>query len=277
MNQYPHGFEEHEGLRSTFIRDLTLKQRTRSMKLDEEFPSTSTPIPRRLMRFWHDPSDLPEDVRSCLMSWDRLADDGFEFHMFDDFSAAAYVANTYGERERIAFARCLHPAMRCDYFRMCWVLAEGGLYVDADDVLRGDNWRHIFRDSRLRVQPLCYDISACGMVPASRIWQADLPTEGHVFYVNNDPIAAPANHPILRRALDRATEKLLDDKRLPEIQSTTGPGNFTAALAAHARHLKLAGLPDDFELLCDWDSIAETRWNLSYRGDARNWRNVFGY
>jgi hypothetical protein len=80
----------------------------------------------------------------------------------------------------------------------------------------------------------------------------------------------------LRRALRDATAKLLDDDRYPEIQSTTGPGNLTAALAAHARDLRLAGSPPDFELLRDWDSIAKTRWDLSYRGDARNWRNVYG-
>jgi hypothetical protein len=220
---------------------------------------------------------LPEDVRACLESWDRLADEGFEFHLFDDASAAAYIAKTFGEQERRAFSRCGHPAMRCDYLRMCFVLAEGGLYVDADDVLLGEGWRSIFQDAKLKVQPLCYDISAGGMMPAADIWQSDLSIDGRVFYVNNDPIAAPARHPVLRRALFDATAKLLDDKRIPEIQSTTGPGNLTVALAAHARELQLAGLPADYELLRNWDAIAEMRWNLSYRGDARNWRNVYGY
>ena len=114
------------------------------------------------------------------------------------------------------------------------------------------------------------------MVSAKDIWRTDLPKGDRVFYVNNDPIAAPANHPILQRALDRATGKLLDKNRFPDIQSTTGPGNFTAALAAHARDLELMGQPCDYELLRDWDSIAEMRWDLSYRNDDRNWRNVFG-
>ena len=186
------------------------------------------------------------------------------------------IVDTYSKRERQAFSRCHHPAMRCDYLRMCFLLAEGGLYVDADDVLLGENWRQIFLDGRLKVQPLCYDIPAGGMAPAAEIWQADLPIDGRIFYVNNDPIAAPPNHPVLERALVRATDMLLDENRFPEIQSTTGPGNFTVALASHARYLELAGLPYDFELLRNWDSIAETRWNLSYRADARNWRNVFG-
>jgi len=276
MDPYPPGFEESEHLRSAFIRELTLRQFERSEQSTAETGTDEMAIPRRLVRYWHDPTELPEDVGLCLKSWDRLGEHGFEFCMFDDSSAAAYIADAYGERERRAFARCSHPAMRCDYFRLCFVLAEGGLYIDADDVLLGDEWIRLFKDGRLKVQPLCYDIHAGRMVPAVEIWRPDLPTHGRVFYVNNDPIAAPANHPVLRRALDRATGRLLGEELFPEIQSTTGPGNLTAALAAHARHLEATGLRYDFELLRDWDAVAEMRWNLSYRNDARNWRNVYG-
>jgi len=274
MDSYPLGFEEDDGLRSAFIRNITLRQLDRS-QTSEVGELTGLPlIPKTLVRYWHDPCDLPDDVRACLNSWDRLGEEGFEFHMFSDVSAAAYIAKRYGAREREAFARCRHPAMRSDYLRMCFVLAEGGLYVDADDVLLGDGWKYIFRDNRLKMQPLCYDIPTKRMVPAAEIWRTDLPTDGRIFYVNNDPIAAPAEHPVLQRALARATERLLGENRFLEIQSTTGPGNFTAALAAHARDLKIAGAPLDFELLPDWEAIAETRWELSYRGDGRNWRNM---
>ena len=32
-----------------------------------------------------------------------------------------------------AFARARHPAQRADIFRLAWLAAEGGFYVDADD------------------------------------------------------------------------------------------------------------------------------------------------
>ncbi|MCP1558828.1 UNVERIFIED_ORG: hypothetical protein M2438_002918 [Methylobacterium sp. SuP10 SLI 274] len=273
VDPYPPGFEESEPLRSAFIRDVTLRQ-LRHPAGPSGLPSPTARIPRRLVRYWHDPSDLPDDVRVCLESWDRLGEQGFEFHMFDDRTAASYIARRYGARESQAFARCRHPAMRCDYLRLCFVLAEGGLYVDADDVLLGDDWEQLFRDDRLKLQPLCYDIPSAGMVKAADIWRADLPVEGRIFYVNNDPIAAPANHPVLKGALDRATDRLLGNDPFPEIQSTTGPGNLAAALSVHVRRLDEAGLPWDFELLRDWEAIAETRWHLSYRNDARNWRNM---
>lgn len=272
---YPPGFEEDDRLRSNFIRQLTLQQigRDRASSRCERTDQTGL-IPRTLVRFWHDQCDVPPDVRNCLESWDKLRDKGFAFRIFGDASAAAYIAERYGPREIAAFARCRHPAMRSDYLRMCFVLAEGGLYVDADDVLLGGGWKNVFRDGTLKIQPLCYDVTAGGMVPASELRRTDLPTDGRIFYVNNNPIAAPAGHPVLRRALTRATDRLLGDEQAPEIQSTTGPGNLTAVLAAHARESQIRDKVPDFELLLDWEGTAEPCWDLDYRNDARNWRNI---
>jgi hypothetical protein len=272
---YQPGFEEDERLRSNFIRQLTLRQLGRDRaSSSHRRTDPAVIIPRTLVRFWHDPCDVPPDVRNCLESWNPLRDAGFAFQMFGDASATAYIAERYGPRELAAFARCRHPAMRSDYLRMCFVLAEGGLYVDADDVLLGGGWKDVFRDGRLKVQPLCYDLIAGGMVSASELRRTDLPTDGRIFYVNNNPIAAPAGHPVLRRALASATDSLLGDEPAPEIQSTTGPGNLTAALAAHALESQVIGTLPDFELLLDWEGTAEPRWDLAYRSDARNWRNM---
>jgi hypothetical protein len=211
-----------------------------------------------------------------MSTWERLVDHGFAVRTFDDASADRYIRDRYGAREVAAFGRCAHPAMRCDYLRLCVLFAEGGFYVDCDNVLLDDGWTHLFDDGRLKLQPLCYDISAGGMMPNAAIWQTDLPAGERSFYVNNDPIVAPPRHPVLGRALDRATELLLrGDERLA-IQATTGPGNLTTVLAAHAYALLVRGGALDFSMIRGWDAIAEMRWDLSYRGDDRNWRNVYG-
>lgn len=274
MYAYPPGFEENDALRSAFIRDLILHLLERPDSLDIGNLQFTKDVPKTLIRYWHDQSDLPSDVSDCISSWDCLVDEGFEIQMFCDESAAAYLAERFSDRERRAFERCRHPAMRSDYLRMCVVLAEGGFYVDTDDVLIGGGWKELFSDGRLKLQPLCYDIKTAGMLPTAEIWRADLCTNERIFYVNNNPIAAPAGHPIIRCALSRATDQLLGDELYPAIQSTTGPGNLTAALAAHARDLIVSGAPLDFEILRGWEDIAETRWQLSYRDDARNWRNM---
>lgn len=272
MDDYPPGFEEDERRRSEFIRQLTLRQLgcDTGVVPNAQRPAGDEAIPRTLVRFWHDPDDVPSDVRRCLDSWEELRDQGLSFRMLDDASAAEYIAERYGPREIAAFARCRHPAMRSDYLRLCFVLADGGLYVDADDVLVGTGWRNVFRDGSLKVQPLCYDLVAQGMVPASEIRRPDLSTSRRIFYVNNNPVAAPPGHPVVRRALSRATDRLLGSKLEPEIQSTTGPGNLSAALVAHARESRIL----DYELLLNWETTAEPCWELEYRSDDRNWRNM---
>lgn len=272
MDDYPPGFEEDERRRSEFIRQLTLRQLgcDTGVVPSAQRPAGDEAIPRTLVRFWHDPDDVPADVRRCLDSWSELRDQGISFRLLGDASAAKYIAERYGPRELAAFARCWHPAMRSDYLRLCFVLADGGLYVDADDVLVGTGWRDVFRDGSLKVQPLCYDLVAQGMVPASEIRRPDLSTSRRIFYVNNNPIAAPPGHPVVRRALLRATDRLLGNELKPEIQSTTGPGNFSAALAAHARESRIL----DYDFLLNWETTAEPCWELEYRSDDRNWRNM---
>ena len=56
--------------------------------------------------FGTSPTNVPPDVQQCLNSWDALQDEGFSFQMFGDASAAAYIADRYGQRELSAFALC---------------------------------------------------------------------------------------------------------------------------------------------------------------------------
>lgn len=276
MASYRAGFEEDDRLRSRFIREVTLLQLARdrdTLGIDSS-GDQGDHIPMTLVQYWHDPQEVPADVQECLDSWEVVREQGVSMLMFDDDSATAYIEDRYGSKGVAAFKRCRHPAMRSDYFRMCFLLAEGGLYVDADDVVVGDGWRDAFHGNRLKVQPFCYDVRVGGMVSSAELRRFDLSTDGRIFYVNNNPIAAPAGHPVLRRALSRANRILLGEDLTPEIQSTTGPGNLTASLAAHAFELQESGAQPDFELLLDWETTAESRWDLGYRSDARNWRNM---
>ncbi|OZF01001.1 hypothetical protein CH300_18700 [Rhodococcus sp. 15-1154-1] len=270
--EYAPGFEEDDGLRSEYIRKLTLQQLwpNKGSISARKLTDKKSAIPRTLVRFWHDDRNVPDDVRRCLDSWNTLRDEGFAFRLFGDASATDYIADRYGSRELAAFKSCWHPAMRSDYLRLCYILADGGLYVDADDFLLRDGWKRVFNDDRLKIQPLCYDVKANGMVATPELRRPDLPTDERIFYVNNNPIAASPGHPVLERALTRATNRLLAGDPAPEIQSTTGPGNLTAALAAYARNTHTP----DFELLFDWEDTAEPRWDLAYRNDSRNWRNI---
>jgi hypothetical protein len=263
--------EDHR-LRSRYVRQL-LRANPRCAAP----PSTSKPasIPRVLVQFWHDSRRIPRDVRQCLDTWDPLTRQPFDFVrvLFDDTEARKFIARTYSGRHLAAFDRCLHPAMRSDYFRLCYILRRGGFYVDADEVYRGGDCRPWFHDDRLKIQPLCYDLLTGSMIPAGVFTEDRADSSEWIFYVNNNPLIAPASHPVLRSALARSTRLLLDHKEeCFDIQAITGPGNLTISLVRHVIACEHAGRVPDFLFLTHWDAMSVSRWPLSYRDDDRNWR-----
>ena len=263
-----HPLREDHQTRSDFVRELVQRRR------DDDVirAAFSAEIPRTIVQFWDDLNQLPADVRECIQSWRKLETHGFEFLLFDDDGASDFIARKLGPRYGEAYSKCYHPAMQSDYFRLCYILIEGGCYLDGDDVYRGSAIDHLFGDGRLRIQPLCFDISTNQMIPPSVFTELGANASSWIFYFNNNPLLAARGHPIIERALARATEALERPAsgELPEIQSTTGPGNLTKSVFDLAT--ERGEIEDSLVVLCGWEDVATTRWPLSYRRDMRNWR-----
>jgi mannosyltransferase OCH1-like enzyme len=260
---------EHHRQRSEFIRKLI------QLSLDQH-PVNSRyrhPTPRTIVQFWHDLRQLPHDVEECVASWTRWEARGFAHRLFDEPAAKAFIGRSLGARHKHAFERCYHPAMKADYFRLCYLLVAGGFYVDADDVCIGTDIGSLFEDSRLRLQPLCYDIASGAMVKPAVFLRADAYDPRWIFYFNNNPLVASQGHPIIELALSQATSllELAGEGALPEIQATTGPGNLSKSIFDLGATTG-GGVASDLVVLRDWDTLAISRWPLSHRGDARNWR-----
>lgn len=258
---------EHDRLRSEYVRKLVQDA------APTEPPHVTATIPKVIVQYWHDRFAIPADVHECLDSWQPLMRQGFKRLLFDDYEARRLISKGLGRPYVTAFDRCHHPAMRCDYFRLCYMVRRGGLYIDADEVYQGADCQILLRDNNLKIQPLCYDQLTDTMVETEVfVWRRAYSPDW-TFYINNNPLVAPAGHPIRRLALDRSTRLLLRSgrKRL-DIQSTTGPGNFTVSLVRHAIDSGLAGKIRDFSFLANWETISVSRWPMSYRGDDRNWR-----
>ncbi len=257
---------EHHRQRSEFIRSLVQKSRV-LQNADSEAPS----VPNTIVQFWHNLAQLPEDVRECISSWSRWESHGFAHRVFDMKGAGEFVGRSLGPDHAHALTRCYHPAMQADYFRLCYLFVEGGMYVDADDVCIASDIASLFDGCRLKVQPLCYDIGSDSMVSPTEFLQPGANDEGWIFYFNNNPLIARKGDPVIRRALQRATQLLrsVSDGEFPEIQSTTGPGNLSRTIFELGT---ASSIDDPVLVLHNWDSIAVSRWPLSYRRDARNWR-----
>jgi mannosyltransferase OCH1-like enzyme len=264
----PSCFAENDELRSGHIRELI--QETISEPIEES--STGAEIPKVIVQYWHDVNGIPEDVQKCFDSWEPLRAKGFKRVLFDDNKARSFISGTLDHSYVEAFDLCHHPAMRCDYFRLCYILTQGGFYVDADEIYQRTDCSHFFYDNRLKLQPLCYDIATDTMIKTDTFVRDRKHSPDWIFYVNNNPIIAPANHPIILLALERATRILLNSIERPEIQSTTGPGNLSASLVRYSLASKLSGKTHDFLILPNWELTSISPWPLSYRNDVRNWR-----
>lgn len=254
--------------RSRFVRELV--QRSDGSAITSSVFSGK--IPRRIVQFWDDLDRLPGDVGECIETWRKIEQQGVERLLFDKYHAGEFIVRRLGERHKRAYDKCYHPAMQSDYFRLCYVLVEGGCYIDTDDVYGGSQIQHLFSDGRLKIQPLCYDVMTNTMVPPALFIRPGANAASWIFYFNNNPLIAGSGHPVIDRALAQATLSLENDVAdgFPEIQSTTGPGNLTKSIfdAVNDR----GEIEQTLHVLRDWESTAKSRWDLSYRNDVRNWR-----
>lgn len=262
----PNGDEHHA--RSVFAQQVV----HRIEAIDTVPRYFASALRRTIVMFWDDPEQLPTDVSDCIASWQPLLTQGFELCMFDSTKARAFIANRLGSRYESAFRRCYHPAMQSDYFRLCYIYVEGGCYIDVDDVYTGCRIQHLFDDSRLKVQPLCYDKESGQMIPPNAFTKPGAEVASWIFYFNNNPLVAASGHPIIERALANATVTIEQSPvgELPEIQSTTGPGNLTRTIFEMAQ--RNPAILSTLRVLRDWEEVAKSRWPLGYRSDRRNWR-----
>src|SRR5208282_2883611 len=169
---------EDDGFRSGFVRDL-VQCPVKSRQNDR---SAGASIPKTIIQFWDDPCEIPDDVRLCLESWQQLCGEGFGLARFDDSSARRFVADNLESCHLKALDACYHPAMRSDYFRLCYVGLRGGCYVDADDIYSGQSLDVLFGDGRLKLQPLCYDVLSDAMVPPEVFTRLGAGSQNWIFY-----------------------------------------------------------------------------------------------
>lgn len=264
-------YQDHQS-RSKFIQKVV---QYLPKKKEQDLLVDRNKIPKKIIQFWDNLDQLPNDVADCIKSWDQLELSGFERLLFDSKKAGEFIKEKLGSKYKKAYDKCYHPAMQSDYFRLCYIFIEGGCYVDADDVYNGVDINPLFNDGRLKVQPLCYDVLSHSMISPSVFTIPGAYSDNWIFYFNNNPLIAKSKDLIVEQALISATlllEAIDVDKtdKLPEIQSTTGPGNLSKAiidiLKKNNKKEKL------ISVLNNWENIAKSQWPLSYRNDSRNWR-----
>ncbi|WP_191610381.1 glycosyltransferase family 32 protein [Pseudosulfitobacter pseudonitzschiae] len=98
-------------------------------------PSAASDIPRRILQYW-DAATIPPEVAAVMQSWQDLP--GYTYHRYDKPAAIAFLKDRFDADHVRAFRMANNVAEECDFLRLCLLLADGGIYTDADDMLVGD-------------------------------------------------------------------------------------------------------------------------------------------
>lgn len=249
---------EDDNTRSKFIYDFLQKEKLST--------TDNIYIPKVIMQYWHSSKEIPNDVLVCIESWKVLKNKGFRFDFFDDESAKSFIIKHLEKKHLDSYLKCHHPAMRCDYFRLCYLFVCGGFYVDSDELLLNIEIDFLFDNNYIKIQSLCYSLKQEKMVDNKDFLHCPF-DETNIYYFNNNPIISPPKHHLIAIALKRATVKIASEENIFNIQATTGPGNLSASVVSY-----LINGGNELEYIDDWNQISTSVWPLGYRNDNRNWR-----
>lgn len=178
-----------------------------NISMDMSKPAAVT-IPKQIVLFWHEEL-LPEDVLGSIEKIKQYNPD-YQVEIFHTESAGAFIQQIYGsELYNLYNKRCVHPSMKSDFFRMCYLAVKGGIYVDVD----------IDCFASLELIFNCYD-SDCFL----------LYTKGQPCCIDNDFIACQANNMIILAILDKIQEHLTVQRSFSSVWECTGPGAVSTAV-----------------------------------------------
>ena len=184
-----------------------------SADMGPEPVSHTSAIPRRIIQFW-DKEQPPDDVLALIRSW-RLRNPGYEHLLFSELTATQFLMDHYGKEYAMMFDRCHHPAMKSDFFRLAYLTAHGGIYVDADE----------FCNEGIEALITSY--------PGKDLFASFSETG---FFMNNRFICTVPGHPFLVEVLKHVVQDFADsieagDK--PDIWFVTGPFQYSRTFAEY--------------------------------------------
>ena len=181
-------------------------------------------IPARIIQFW-DRLEPPEDILQIMDGW-KSCNPSFEYLRFDNLAAAQFLKEHYPEELLRAFVRATEPAQKADLFRLAFLSARGGYYVDADDRC---------------LAPIDSYVPPGGRFAASL---------EHYGTIGNNFIGATRKHPVINLALEWASRAINRGDR-DTVWLSTGPGLLTRAFAKHVAGLNIAQLANENFIIMD--------------------------
>lgn len=179
-------------------------------------------IPRKIFQHWNS-VEVPLEVDAIMDSW--RSEKRYEHSRFKKSDAISFLSGRFGQEHVRAFNAAGNYAEGSDFLRLFYLLAEGGVYSDADNRLTGD------LDNLLEGQG--------GLVLFP--WLPVAPVANHAFF-------ARPGHPLLKIAAELALKSLLAHEET-NTWFKTGPGLLTRATAIYLLNTPAEEAQNDLNIL----------------------------
>lgn len=202
-------------------------------------------IPSRIVQYWSQ-GKLPPQLVPAVESWRQAG--GFEHHLFDRAMARDFLHDRLGLDWLRAFSRAGSATEESDFFRLCHLALEGGIYADCDDWLIGDAKALLDSGADL----------ALYREPSG--------------VLGNNIIIAPPHHPAILWAAVAAKRALLD-RHGESTWAKTGPGLLTRAAAHHVAKAKAGGARPLLRIMPRWmlGGIVQYHSPIAYKFGKTYW------
>jgi mannosyltransferase OCH1-like enzyme len=164
-----------------------------------------SPIQRKIVQYWNEDKP-PADLSTIMETWRQSR--SCEYTLFSRTTAKQFLNERLGASWGWAFMLASSPAEESDFFRLCFLMLEGGIYADSDDWLICD-----IDDLFAQAEGLTVTLEPFGKV-------------------GNNIIIAPKHHPAIVWAAVSAKTSLLQ-RQNDSTWSKAGPGLLTRAVARH--------------------------------------------
>lgn len=170
--------------------------------------STAVNIPKQIMVFWHE-EKLPNDVEDSIEKI-KQHNSKYQIKIFHTQSAGEFILEYYGlELYDLYNRRCIHPSMKSDFFRICYLAKRGRVYTDVD-IDCFDGLEAIFNNYHFECL-LFY-------------------TKGQPCCINNGFIACGPENRIILAILEKIKENLTARRSFSSVWECTGPGAVSIAI-----------------------------------------------
>lgn len=162
-------------------------------------------LDRKVMLYWDEDTPFPPDIIAIREKWRKFTP-GWNVALFGKETACRHLQENYGRDIARLFLTCAIPAMRADFFRVFWAMAEGGIYSDVKYVPRRE--------------PLFFD-------PRKNLTAVK---KGNGKVIRNSVFYAKKGCNELK-SIAFEIEMAVSKRELTDIWESTGPGQWTKVLS----------------------------------------------